>query len=237
MQNLHIKAHLLTPIAVTDDYSPSLESLLIWLWLDRRGLASPNATNEISTTTEIPLEKSYYGDLWIYKCSSPFYYFQGENKSRFRRRWEPNDGRISWGKRKAKFDTSQGKEKACDLPLYYKTVAVINWCCVGDLQSIESIINRCRNLGKKRSYGFGQVSHWEVVEIDEDWHVNRDGKLMRPIPLEIFAEHYSGLETDGRVLKWGYNHPYWLQENQDYCAMPNINQKIVPPIKVKINVS
>lgn len=218
---LQITAYLANGIAVYDDWSPQLDGLIIGELIKSKNLTSPNPTKEQVMQTmaaiayEIPLE------VWegIYKCSAPVYRYKCEESTKFRKRWEP-DGRVDWGKRKAKFSTSEGAEKSYDLPLFVRLTARINWFAVGDQGVIESLLEGATGIGKKRSHGYGQITHWEVKETESDWSLSRDGQLMKPIPSNLFQLLELPFSHD--VMQWGYKPPVWLPENKTLCVMPGV---------------
>jgi len=221
---LQITAFLACGIAVYEDWSPQLEGLLIYQILKKKNLVTPNPSfkearkNMETISPEIPLEQ------WegIYKCSAPVYRYKCEETTKFRKRWEP-DGRVNWGKRKAKFDTSQGAEKSYDLPLFVRLTPRIDWFAMGDCSEIERLLSGVTGIGKKRSHGYGQVIRWEVKEIKDDWSLVRDGQLMKPIPTELFPQ--LGLPLSHDFLQWGYKPPVWLPENKTLCVMPRVVQQ------------
>lgn len=224
MQSLKVTAHLSSPIAVYDDYSPAIDSLLEWLLLDRLNLISPNPTPEqVDSTREIieaqlPLERGSINGEWYWQASSPCYIIQIEQADRYRKRWEPGqDGCIDWGKRKAKWNTSEGAEKSYDLPLYLRSTPIMTWYVVGDRAVILDLLQDCRGLGKKRSYGYGQITKWDVEPHEDDWHLWRDGQLMRSIPIAAMP---TDRPTDFAILNWGWRPPAWLHSNKTRCAMP-----------------
>lgn len=207
-------------IACYDDWSPSIDSLLEWLMLEKLSLISPNPTpKQVEKTRStvdqyMPLEKGDAKGEWYWKASSPCYYIQSEEIDKYRKRWDYQETALNWGKRKAKWGTSEGAEKNYDLPLYLRLTSCISWYVVGNEKAIASLLENCKGLGKKRSYGFGQVLRWDVVAVQEDWHLWRDGKLMRPMPVECINNQ------NGSLLQWGWRPPAWLHSNQDLCVMP-----------------
>lgn len=230
--NLRVTAHMATAVAVIDDWSPSLDSLLQWLILDEKGLASPNPTIEEVTKTQLiinelmPLGRAEINGEWYWQSSSPIYCYTREQEDRVRKRWQPGIDSPSpvWGKRKATFDSTQGAEKAYDLPLYLRNPTMISWYCVGDQQGIERLLTMCKSIGKKRSIGNGQILRWEVVLSDSDWHLwGSDGRLMRPIPIDGF----DGRPIEFSIRNWGWRPPYWSHENRRKCVMPtNLVRKL-----------
>jgi len=212
-----------SPIAVFDDHSPGLDSLLEWLILDKHGLASPNPSEsevELSrdlVNNQMPLTQGSTGGDWYWQTSGPAYCYHTEQESRYRKRWQPgHDSPVpNWGSRKAKWNTSAGSEKSYDLPVYLRLTDRIDWYCNGDPEGIEHLLLGCAGLGKKRSQGHGQVISWEVTEIESDWHLYREGSLMRPIPVE-----WVDRPCEFAVRQWGWRPPAWLPANSRRCAMP-----------------
>ncbi|MGL4882441.1 MAG: hypothetical protein ACRC8K_15480 [Waterburya sp.] len=206
-----------------DDYSPAIDGLLQYLLLEQLNLLCPNPTPEQVKKmqpiidTKLPIEQGRIGGEWYWKASSPCYVIRGEQTDRIRKRWDYQESNLDWGKRKPKWNTSEGAEKSYDLPLYLRSVSVITWYVVGNLDGIKSLLNDCTAIGKKPSIGYGQISRWEVEEVSEDWHMWQDGKLMRPIPIECVPQDRP---IDIAFLNWGWRPPTWLHSNKVKCAMP-----------------
>lgn len=226
MANLKVVAHLLSGFACFDDWSPDLAGLLEWLILDSKGLAAPNPTPEDVEASrsivdaEMPIEKGILGDEWYWQVSAPCYQYRAEYSSNFRKRWSPGADSPSpnWGKRKAKWSGSEGHEKAYDLPNYVRVTNAVTWYTVGHLEGVENVLQGCTGIGKKRSHGQGQISRWEVSEVDYDWHLwGKDGVLMRPIPVCCVP---SDRPLDYALRDWGWRPPAWLPSNKTRCAMP-----------------
>lgn len=226
MQSLKITAYLASAIAVYDDWSPSMDALLEWLLLDSVGLTTPNPTSEQVKQTRpfvdanFPLDKGEIGGEVYWKVSSPFYEIQSEATDRIRKRWDYQDHNLNWGKRKAKWSTSEGAEKNYDLPLYLRTTDAITWYAVGESTRVRDLLNGCHSIGKKRSIGNGQVSKWSVHECNNDWHLwGPQEQLMRPMPKRIIGREIP-VTT---ILHWGWRPPTWLHSNKELCLMPTHN--------------
>jgi CRISPR type IV-associated protein Csf3 len=237
MQPLKIVATMATSIVVFDDWSPALDSLLEWLILDKLHLTSPNPTPEQVEASraivdrEMPLAKGEIMGEWYWQISSPCYRIVSEYTDKFRKRWDFHDSNLNWNKRKAKWSTSEGGEKSYDLPLYCRNTPSITWYGVGDREAfpegvaagIANLLQDCTHLGKKRSYGNGQVLRWEVEPIKEDWHLWREGKLMRPMPYRLLFSYPEILNNDPVLMNWGWRPPAWLPSNKEVCVMPKEN--------------
>ena len=137
------------------------------------------------------------------------------------KRWDYQEHALNWGKRKAKWETSQDAEKSYDLPLYCINISALYWYIVGDKQELERLLKQCNYIGKKRSYGNGQVSQWDVIPIESDYHLFKDGNLMRPMPYKLIAPLLDKkIKYD--LLQWGWKPPVNIPENQSLCALPTI---------------
>lgn len=214
-----------SPIAVFDDWTPALDSLLGWLILDKLNLTTPNPTEEQVQATMSVLEANmpiamghierFSGTDWYWQVSAPCYRYKTEQQDRFRKRWQPgtDSPEPKWGKRKPKWNTSEGAEKSYDLPMYLRSTDAITWYAIGDVAGVLALVECCTGLGKKRSYGNGQVLKWDVDPIPEDWHLYRGGKLMKPLPIDAVNGGYP-------VRSWGWRPPAWANWNKVVCAMP-----------------
>lgn len=229
MQPLKITASVANAFAVYDNWSPSLDSLLEWLILDRLNLTQSNPTNEqIAASRPIvdqnmPLLKGEISGEWYWSVSSPCYILQSEYTDKYRKRWDSHDKSLNWGKRKAKFTTSEGPEKSYDLPLFCRVTDSISWYGVGDKDNVSELLANCTRIGKKRSQGNGEISQWIVEPIKEDWHLWRNKELMRPMPFRLLFTHPNMLASEYYQLDWGWRHPAWHTANKELCFMPKCN--------------
>lgn len=226
MRSLKIVAEIATPLAVEDDWSPAIDAILQYLILDAEGRLNPNPTTEqlLQENTDLPLGKVEAGNDWYWKVSSPYYQVLAEEITHYRKRWEPDNGMVNWGKKKAKVVTSEGPTKAYNLPLYLRVCSTVTWFVVGDKERIETLLSRCPGIGKKHAHGYGQVIRWSVTPIVEKWDLlSAEGRVVRPVPIPLVI-------TDSRLRKesfmgmlWGIRPPYWHQVSQRLCAMPTGN--------------
>ena len=225
MEPIKITAQMATPVALFDDWSPAMDGLLEWLLLDRLGLTSPNPTPKqveechAIVNSNMPIAKGTIGGKWYWQVSSPCYVYSIEQQDRFRKRWQPgtDSPEPEWGKRKQKWNTSEGGEKAYDLPLYLRSIDSITWYAVGNVEGVLSLVESCSGIGNKRSIGNGQITRWTIESTANDWHLfGKNGELMRPIPCELLPDNLS----DFTVRDWGWRPPAWLLSNKSRCAMP-----------------
>lgn len=119
--------------------------------------------------------------------------------------------------------TTNGWTKSYRLPVTTRRVDRVVWMCVGNRREILKVVKHVPAIGKKTSYGYGQVLKFEVERLGEapkDWPFWIDSEagpvLMRPIPL---AGVFDGL------IGWrrGFGacaDPYWHPERFMEIAVP-----------------
>jgi CRISPR type IV-associated protein Csf3 len=224
VDNLQITAHLTTSLGAYDNWSPALEGILVYRLLEENNLLSPNPTpDQVAETKEfidlnLPLKQGEIKSDKYWCVSSPCYVLHGESTDKYRKRWDNHENNLDWGKRKPKFLTSEGAEKSYDLPLYTRLVSSISWFAVGDKTRIKEFLQSVTHIQKKRGYGNGEVREWEIGVIYDDYHLWRDGKLMRPIPVRLLDQ-----KIDNPQMIWGWKPPVWLASNKELCYMPKDN--------------
>lgn len=68
-------------------------------------------------------------------------------------------------------------------------------------------------LGNDTRIGFGAIRSWRIDDTPEDWSLVRDGRAMRPIPVELCAEYEDAVPLAQRA-------PYWDPRNVCPCVPP-----------------
>lgn len=206
-----------TPFIAVDDWSPSLDQILIWALLDCHNRLVANPSSEWAEKNHdfimelLPIEIGSLCGQWYHKVSAPEYLYQPSGLMESVKMWTQQDQNLDWqGGRRAwnvqGFSTKTWRHKD---PL--RETPRIDWYCTGDAHGIRSLLKNIDGLGKRR---YGQVARWSV-EPWEDWHLSRNGELTKPIPVSV----YSG-ECDLPVRRWGWRSPVLLPENTDLCYMP-----------------
>lgn len=235
MNNLQVTAHLSTAFGTYDDWSPSLEGILIYRLLEENNLLCSNPTQEQVQSVqellkkELPLKQATLKSEPYWCVSSPCYAIKGEQTDKYRKRWDNHDHSLNWGKRKPQFKTSEGAEKSYDLPLYTRLTDCVSWFVVGDKSGIKELLQTVTHIQKKRSYGNGEIREWEVKPIKEDCHLWLNGKLMKPIPVRLIEQ-----KLDNPQLVWGWKSPAWLAANKELCYMPK--DSVIYGTRRKVNV-
>jgi hypothetical protein len=250
MQPLRVSAYLATDLAVSDDWSPSLDALLIKLLLDERGLACSNPTPEDAARNQpvidssMPIAKGLItanmivdGELrlqssqrlsksskangeWYWKTSSPQYLYDSDSIETIHKRWDQQDRSLDWKGKRRNWSVSETNTKSWTILIPERSTPRIDWYCVGDANEIRRLTRLCSGLAKKRRT---QVSRWEVEAISEDWHLWRGDSLMRSMPMELLDEQPRSFT----IRNWAWRPPTHLPENVTLCYMPVDNvQKV-----------
>lgn len=230
---LQITAHLAYPLAITDNFSPTIEGIIEYSIREELGLLDPNPINlEDIKPVALPLLLNEHG---FYHCSSPRYLIEveGESQSRYRKRWDYQERHLNWGKKKASFSSSDGQFKSYDLPLFLRHTSRIDWFVVGEYNGVHEAVSRITHIGKKRSEGFGLINCWDVKPVDYDWSLfGNNDQVMRPIPAYIYQDklHRPLIDVDLVVTAWRL--PSWHPECQSLCVIPrgNVEKKSNKPI-------
>lgn len=118
------------------------------------------------------------------------------------------------GKGKKRIDVGGGPMKNYHMPIVLRSYKTIDFYVRGDMEEVKRLLTtQIGYLGKKGSQGFGQIKEWKFEEIEEDYSIFKDGKLMRPIP----ALHYE----NEKLIQQEHplTPPYWREE-RIMCTIP-----------------
>ncbi len=119
------------------------------------------------------------------------------------------------GKAKGVVNTAQGKYKNEFYSIERIGVDCITYYARGNKEIIESLLKKLRFVGKKSSLGWGKVKYISIEEIQKDYSIFKDNKLMRNIPLE------NSFNFKGEKVRLSrLTHPYWSKVNLKECLVP-----------------
>lgn len=218
MQPVKVTAYLANKLSVSDDWSPAIDGLLIKLMLDEYGLASSDPTaediakNEKFVNDNCPISKGILKDDWYWQCSSPQYLYEAEEVTAIHKRWDQQENHLNWNGKRKNWSTSEGNTKSWTMQIPERVTPQIDWYCIGDPDEILRLLQFCTGIGKKRRT---QVSSW-FVEDSEDWHLWKNGYLMRPMPERMLDQ----VPPSFSVRNWAWRPPTHLPENCEKCLMP-----------------
>lgn len=142
------------------------------------------------------------------------------------KRWDDkNDDIVKFrGKGKKRVDVGAGFYKNYHMPLVLKSYKTVTFYVRGDMDEVKRLLESyIFYIGKKGSQGFGQIRKWEFEEIEEDWSIWKDGRLMRPIPTSECMEEIEKMMEEQlpvNIRQHPVIPPYWRKETV-LCLMPN----------------
>jgi len=150
----------------------------------------------------------------VYTASSGIGYYReffGSWKKQF---CYENDNLIDFRNVKKRIDIGCGHFKAYNMPLELRAYENILFYVRGDKEKILDLINNhLFNIGKKASQGFGEINEFEAVDMEEDYSIFKDGRLMRPIPMtEETVNECLHRNTKFRIILRPKKPPYWRQD-------------------------
>lgn len=224
-KNFKVVAHMRTPIATIEPII--LDSIISAAKVKEiLGEEFYSGKNVAGTEEQIramldPILDRKYG---VY-CTSIGIGEHKESVTSWSKRWDDkNDDIVEFnGKGKERVDIGSGFYKNYHMPVVIQSYKTITFYVRGDMEEVKRLLeNYIFYLGKKGSQGFGQVGKWEFKEIEEDWSIWKDGKLMRPIPAEECKEKIGEMMMK-QIPIYARQHPilppYWRKETE-LCLMP-----------------
>jgi len=135
-----------------------------------------------------------------------------EQTASWKKRWaNKHDHLADFGKSYRKIDVGRGQFKSYDMPINLLSAPEVwfffeteNPDCVYRLISKHIFY-----LGKKRSQGYGEISTFEIQQVE-------DGPIIRPVPKRFY-------ETlpPGELKYCAWKPPYWLPDNFEICLIEN----------------
>jgi CRISPR type IV-associated protein Csf3 len=124
---------------------------------------------------------------------------------------------------KKKIDIVRGQYKlySMKIPVNYSSSCV--FYCNGDRKILEILCEQIQGLGKHRAAGGGNVVSYKIESIDEDISiVDRNGKIMRALPVEFCQQHNINVQNKVKA-QLSYKPPFWAKMNNCLCIAPEYN--------------
>lgn len=215
MQNLKITCDLINGVATTDGYLP-LDGILASLWMreNRPDLYYNNSVIDEIVHADLPLKRIDNGNGWYYACSFAEVEWQGGETQYWHKRNTVYEQTRHVGK--GSIDLGKGKTKAYRTAMFTLQSNRLTWYAVGDATWLAERLPMVTSIGKKRNTGHGMVANWRIEEIEQDFSLSKDGKLMRSMPLADL----NPIPLNTRITYYGLRPPYWHSDNIDRVAVP-----------------
>ena len=198
---------------------PKEKLLFARLPLEMRGNPLPRIQNaNTGDKWIVPAEGLKDGSLWYWACSSAQIDVKGRDTQHWNKRFDTQAGlsdHIDFGGKVEKILIEQGRYKAYHMPLPTLVCDKIRWYAYGDIEKVAELLVTIAAMGKKKSYGNGQVLRWEIEPMEEDCSTWKANKLMRPLPRQL-----------GTSVQWqlfnmqhtAFRAPQWHPGNQEMCV-------------------
>lgn len=223
---LRITAYMRTRL-IADEYLPFDAFLHFQVHRDKFGaqeLTIPGAYSfKNDPHFKLPLAIEHAGEKhWYYKSSwaewGPHKDYQDHWNKRFDFSLSPL---IDFKNKRGVIHVQRGEHKAYHMTVFCRSTLWIRWYCVGNKKEIEALLSTMTNIGKKYAQGEGRVARWEVTQIDDDFSVWKDGKLMRGIPIQDVKDNLKEIGKDNvSIVKYGIRPSYWNSQNQMPIVLP-----------------
>ena len=217
MQTYKITFKLATPISFID--IPTFDGILSYAFarekLKRQEFAQKLnlSKEEMLDFSEMPIsmhEKGYF-------MASRMFWDENkavEHTQRWRKRWaNQHDVIADFGKHIRKVRINSSEFKSYDMPLRVVAIDEVWFYFKSEvLSEVDKLVRKwIYFIGKKRSQGYGEISSFDIKEVDYDFN-----GAFRPIPASLFdLNRFKKVEV--KYCAW--KPPYWLPANFDECIM------------------
>lgn len=221
LEPLRVRAWLRCGV-VSDRHLPLDGILLYQAHRDQMGPQDATIPGDYSGNMQIatlPLGITHPGRRhWYYQASWAQWSHEVEGQDHWNKRFDSGFADlVDFGSKRGKVIIEQGQYKAYHMPVFYRVSLWVEWYCVGDKAEIEHLLSTVTHIGKKPAQGWGRVVRWEIESISDDWHLWRNGRLMRGVP----AEDVARMDQPFNIGVYGIRPSYWKQSNQMALVMPD----------------
>ena len=149
--------------------------------------------NDIPKDYDLPLEKHFFGEDWVWAASAVRLFIKGESIQYWRKRFR--QGRIELTKGSP--NTGSGKYRDYNIPMPLLIADKAVSYAIGDIGKITKLFSNLKYLGKKTAYGKGRINSIIIEEIEDDFTIEKNGAYMRVLPVKNGPRY-------GRIRP-----PYW----------------------------
>jgi len=178
---------------------------------DYRFLPSKKVVKEVAEIP-IPVEKVERDGEWVYKASVAEFDFKEPSTAIIYKKF--CERYLDYKQLKVKkIDRGRGFFKDFSIKLMYFPAKTATFYVRGIKEEIKALLEGLPGLGKKTAIGYGFIRCFKVQKVKNDYSIVKDGKAMRPIPIDLVA-------SAERIVQLAYKPPYWAKENVKPCACP-----------------
>lgn len=180
MNNLQIIFYLNGEGIYYDPAEPlHLDALLAWVFVGKYVKFDSIGKSDKPFDTPLPIEKWKINGYWGWKASA---LFPGENYFESIQYWRKKFRQNRVELMNGSANLQQGIYREYNTPMRLIITDKMIAYCKGEKKKIQKALKKIRYLGKKTAYGKGKIIGLEVIEIQENYSIIKDGKAMRWLP-------------------------------------------------------
>ena len=179
----------------------------------------PSEVTVDTTGLMLPLKQSHQGDYSVYHSSVALYpvnqaYLMKDTI--YKRFTDKETFHLTKKQQKGRIQTNRGYFK--DFMINYPILLVdsLTFYCNGDKKELERLLGHLSMVGKKTSIGSGRILDYTIEETEMDYSFFKDGRIMRPLPVEFKLPLVDGMVMQNQ----SYKPPYWDKNNMTMCYVP-----------------
>ena len=215
MRAIKAVAYLKNGFSSSDPMSPSIDSMIGFLWAKNNISDSElsSSCGKMITLDRLPIGKEVVGSDWWYQCSMPIYDGTVKYQRFYHRRFDVFHAEKHMKTKKGKIATSSGPTKNFRLSSIVHICPSVEWHFIGNDECIE-MLQSITHIGARTGAGEGSVIGWKFSDGSEDI-----ARKLRPIP----ADYSESIGVVGYNMYWGYRPAVRLPENKAICTIPEVS--------------
>lgn len=210
---LRITAALASPVSLPFG-SLGLDSLLMWAVAMKTNLGPVGFRPMVDI--DIPVAKSPCGRFYL--ASFSIASWELRERRHINRPFPVARAQEMAADDFTRIQTNLGAQKHFRIPIDVAHAAgdTIAWYALGDAEPMRELLSVVTHVGRRRGAGHGRVPSWNVEPCEpwgEGFPVARDGKPLRPLPLD-----WPGL-VEPMLARVPLMPPYWEPSRAEMCAV------------------
>lgn len=95
----------------------------------------------------------------------------------------------------------------------YVPASSVTFYLSGNREGLDGLLRNLNGIGDNTRIGWGKIRGFEIERTDVDYSLVKEGRAMRPIPVELLKDY-------SEAIPLTYRPPYWDRRNVRLCAPP-----------------
>lgn len=158
-----------------------LDALLHWCLTPFHRNKHGLSRDELPDDIPLPLLKHQINEDWVWQASALFP--EGntvESLQYWRKRFRQNRIELTTGSP----NLQNGVYRDYNMPIPTLHASQMVAYASGNRKEVKRLLKKIKFLGKKRAYGKGAVTSVEILEIEENFSIEKDNRVMRWLPFK-----------------------------------------------------